>query len=168
MCKIKIGLDIDDTLLDFVGEYLKIFKSFDNDHTITKNVNKLRLNKKFWENLPKLRSIDFEPTLYCTKRINPKSYTRNSLIKNGFPIKPIYQMYHQQGNKAVMIKGKVDVFIDDSISNFKMMNNSGVMCLLITTKHNKNFKTNLRIDNLQYETILNKYNEYKDNFSTVT
>ena len=168
MCKIKIGLDIDDTLLDFVGEYLKIFKSFNNEYLITKNVNKLRLNKRFWENLPKLRNIDFEPTLYCTKRINPKSYTRNSLIKNGFPIKPIYQMYHQQGNKATMIKGRVDVFIDDSISNFKMMNNSGVMCLLITTEHNKNFKTNLRIDDLQYKTILNKYNEYKDNFNTVT
>ncbi len=168
MCKIKIGLDIDDTLLDFVGEYLKIFKSFNNEYLITKNVNKLRLNKRFWENLPKLRNIDFEPALYCTKRINPKSYTRNSLIKNGFPIKPIYQMYHQQGNKARMIKGRVDVFIDDSISNFKMMNNSGVMCLLITAEHNKNFKTNLRIDDLQYKTILNKYNEYKDNFNTVT
>ena len=70
MCKIKIGLDIDDTLLDFVGEYLKIFKSFNNEYLITKNVNKLRFNKRFWENLPKLRNIDFEPTLYCTKRIN--------------------------------------------------------------------------------------------------
>ena len=36
---------------------------FNNDYIITKNVNKLRLNKRFWENLPKLRNIDFEPTL---------------------------------------------------------------------------------------------------------
>ena len=163
MQSIRIGLDIDDTLLDFVGEYLKLYKSFNNDRIITKNVNKLRHNKLFWENLPKLRDIDFDPVLYCTKRINPKTYTRNSLMKNGFPIRPIYQMYHQQGNKATMIKGRVDVFIDDSISNFKSMNNSGVFCLLITSEFNKNFKTHLRIDDLKYETILKKYNEYKNN-----
>ena len=82
MQSIRIGLDIDDTLLDFVGEYLKLYKSFNNDRIITKNVNKLRHNKLFWENLPKLRDIDFDPVLYCTKRINPKTYTRNSLMKN--------------------------------------------------------------------------------------
>ncbi len=50
-----------------------------------------------------------------------------------------------------------------AFGNFKSMNNSGVFCLLITSEFNKNFKTHLRIDDLKYETILKKYNEYKNN-----
>ena len=158
--KLKIGLDIDDTLLDFFGQYLKRFGTPKSDPQITKNVVKLKKDKQFWESLPKLREIDFIPELYCTKRINPKSYTRNSLKANGFPIKPIYQMYYQHGNKSTMIKGKIDVFIDDSVSNFIKMNNSGVFCLLITTPNNQSFKTDLRINDLNYETILEKYNQH--------
>lgn len=161
MNKLKIGLDIDDTLVNFYSEYLKIYGKPKNDYIITKNVNKLRYNKEFWENLPKLREIDFIPELYCTKRINPKIYTKKSLLNCGFPIRPIYQMYYQHGNKARMIKGRVDVFIDDSISNFEKMNNSGVFCLLITAPHNKGYETKLRIDDLKYETILEMYNYYK-------
>ena len=77
-----------------------------------------------------------------------------------FPIVPIYQMYYQHGDKSKMIKGKVDVFIDDSISNFIKLNNGGVFCLLITCPHNEHFATDLRINDLKYETILNKYNQH--------
>ena len=61
--------------------------------------------KVFWESLPKLRSIDFTPTLYCTKRINPKQYTKNWLKENNIPLAPVYQMYYQKGDKSRMIKG---------------------------------------------------------------
>lgn len=161
MEKIKIGLDIDDTLVDFWAEYLKKFGKPKEDRIITKNVYKLRKDKKFWENLPKLRDIDFIPELYCTKRINSKVYTRNSLEKHGFPIRPIYQMYYQKGNKADLIKGKVDVFVDDSISNFEMLNKSGILCLLIDAPSNRNYETPLKIYDLKYSTIINKYNEFK-------
>ena len=50
---IKIGLDIDDTLVDFYGEYLKKFGKPKFDWNITKNVYRLKRNKQFWENLPK-------------------------------------------------------------------------------------------------------------------
>ena len=136
MKKLKIGLDIDDTLLDFWTEYIKCFGNPKEDRVVTRNVYKLRKNRNFWENLPKLREIDFVPELYCTKRINSKVYTKRSLEKHGFPIRPIYQMYYQKGNKADLIKGRVDVFIDDSISNFEMLNKSGVRCLLIDAPHN--------------------------------
>ena len=161
MEKLKIGLDIDDTLVDFMGEYLRKFGVPKTNSKITRDVRKLRTNKIFWENLPKLRDIDFIPELYCTKRINSKIYTKNSLKKNGFPDRPIYQMYYQKGNKADMIKGKVDIFIDDSISNFEMLVKSGVPCLLIDAPHNRNYNTPYRIYDLRYETILNKYKEWK-------
>ena len=80
-----------------------------NDYEITKNVNvyKLRNNKRppffLGKGLPVLRNeLDFEPHIYCTKRINSKIYTRNWIKKNNFPMKPIYQMYNQHGNKADM------------------------------------------------------------------
>lgn len=160
---LKVGLDIDDTLLDFMGSYIEVFGSPKSDPEITKNVYKLRKNKSFWENLKKIRNIDFIPELYCTKRINSKVYTRNSLKKHGFPIVNIYQMYYQHGDKSTMIKGKVDVFIDDSVSNFNKMNRSGVFCLLIDAPHNQHCQTDLRIFDLNYETILNKYNQYAIN-----
>ena len=160
MKKLKIGLDIDDTLLDFWTEYIKCFGNPKEDRVVTRNVYKLRKNRNFWENLPKLREIDFVPELYCTKRINSKVYTKRSLEKHGFPIRPIYQMYYQKGNKADLIKGRVDVFIDDSISNFEMLNKSGVRCLLIDAPHNRRYETKHRIFDLKYETILKKYNEF--------
>ena len=160
MEKLKIGLDIDDTLVDFMGEYLRKFGVPKTDSKITKDVRKLRTNKVFWENLPKLRDIDFIPELYCTKRINSKIYTKNSLKKNGFPDRPIYQMYYQKGNKARMIKGRVDVFVDDSPSNFIQINKAGIPCLLMDSPYNQNFKTDLRITDLTYQNILNKYNEF--------
>ena len=160
MKKLKIGLDIDDTLLDFWTEYIKCFGNPKEDRVVTRNVYKLRKNRNFWENLPKLREIDFVPELYCTKRINSKVYTKKSLEKHGFPIRPIYQMYYQKGNKADLIKGRVDVFIDDSISNFEMLNKSGVRCLLIDAPHNRHCETKHRIFDLKYETILKKYNEF--------
>ena len=157
---LRIGTDLDDVLAGFFESYLQEFGEPKSNAEISKNVYKLRKNKEFWENLPKLRDIDFIPALYCTKRINSKTYTRNWLAKNRFPQSPIYQMYHQSGNKARMIKGRVDVFVDDSIYNFESMNKEGVLCLLMDAPHNQNYKTDLRIYDLKFETILEKYNKY--------
>lgn len=157
---LKIGLDIDELLADFMGTYLIKFGPPQNEYEITKNVHNLKNNKQFWETLPKLRSIDFNPVLYCTKRVNPKNYTKNWLCQNNFPKAPIYQMYYYRGNKATMIKGRVDVFIDDSVANFKQINASGVPCLLMDSPYNQHFKTSLRIKDLNYTTITTKYNEF--------
>ena len=136
---LKIGCDIDDVLAEWYDTYFNRFGKPKNDSEITKNVfNVLRHDKNFWENLPVLNTLSFIPELYCTKRVNSKTYTKNWLKKNGFPMRPIYQMYYQKGNKADLIKGKVDVFIDDSISNVIQMNKAGVPCLLYDRPHNQN------------------------------
>ena len=80
---IRIALDLDDTVFDFLGAYREAFPGERNmiNSNIDKNVLSLRKNKKFWENLPLLERPNFEPTAYCTKRINPKKYTIENLKK---------------------------------------------------------------------------------------
>lgn len=156
---LRIALDIDDTLLKWFESYKKRFPGEHNmiNYVITKNVRKLQYDKEFWENLELLETPDFEPHIYATKRINPKSYTRNSLIKNGLPVKPIYQMYHQNGNKANIIKGRCDVLIDDSYYNVAKSIQSGLPALLIDRPHNQNVECKFRIYHLDYEEILDSY-----------
>lgn len=156
---LKIALDLDDTVTSFLQSYYKKFGKPKYDYTITRNVYKLRNNKEFWESLYVIDRPDFEPHIYCTKRINPKSYTKNWLRKNNFPLKPIYQMYNQHGNKADMIKGRCDLLIDDSYSNVIKCINSGLPALLITREHNSHIDTLYRIESLSYKNIESKYNE---------
>lgn len=133
---LRIGLDIDDVLADFMGRYYVYFDCVNHpermqEYTITKNVQRiLRQDRDFWVSLPVINRPDFEPVLYCTKRVNPKKWTKVWLQLNGLPDRPVYQLYNQHGNKANLIKGKVDVFIDDSIRNIKQLNASGVPSLL--------------------------------------
>jgi FMN phosphatase YigB (HAD superfamily) len=152
---LRIALDLDDTIFDFWGAYKALFPRESDlvEHVITRNVVSLRYNKEFWENLPLLEKPNFEPYIYATKRINSKVYTRNCLAKYNLPIRPIYQMYYQHGNKADLIKGKCDVLIDDSISNVQMAINSGLPALLIDRPHNQNGDPLFRIYSLDIDEI---------------
>lgn len=172
MSRLRIALDIDDTLGGFYEAYKEKFDAENNpkvmeNYTITKNVYKLRKDRNFWLNLPKIDWIDFVPEMYCTKRINPKAWSRKWLIDNGFPDRPIYQMVHQQGNKASLIKGRCDVLIDDSISNVRKCIQSGVPALLIDRPHNQDAGPEFRIYSLNYDEILEAYNlllQYNGNY----
>lgn len=152
---LKIALDLDDTIFDFFGEYKKRFPGKNNlvEYKITKNVVSLKNDKLFWENLPLLEKPNFEPCIYATKRINSKTYTRNCLNKYNLPLKPIYQMYYQHGNKANMIKGRCDVLIDDSITNVINAINSGLPALIIDRSHNQTESPLFRIYSLDIDEI---------------
>lgn len=160
---LRIACDLDDCIFDFLGAYKKLYPKESDmiSKNITRNVYKLKNNKNFWENLPLLEKPNFIPHIYATKRINSKIYTRNCLIKYGLPIRPIYQMYYQSGNKADIIKGRCDVLIDDSISNVIKAINSGLPALLIDRPHNQGFDNIVRIYSLDIEEIkyaLSKWN----------
>ena len=155
---LKIGLDIDDCLADFMGTYLERFGNPKRDGEITKNVRQVLIkDKQFWENLPVINTLDFVPELYCTKRVNSKVYTKNWLKKNNFPNKPVYQVICQMRNKADLIKGRVDVFIDDSVSNFIAMNLAGVPCLLYDKEYNQDWGPIGRVYSLEYDHIERAY-----------
>jgi len=156
-----IGLDIDDVLAGFFDMYQERFTKPKDmvDYNITKNVRSLRMDREFWMSLPKLRDLDFIPALYCTKRINSKTITKDWLAANHFPERPIYQRYYQKAAKSPLIKGRVDVFIDDSIGNFLEMNLNGVPCLLMDAPHNRHFDTPFRIYSLTLNEIKDNYNK---------
>lgn len=158
---IRIALDLDDTIFDFLGAYKEMFPGEKNmqEAKITKNVLSLRRDKRFWENLPLLEMPNFEPYLYATKRINSKTYTRNCLSRYGLPIKPIYQIYDQAGNKATLIKGRCDVLVDDSSYNCYQAMRVGFPAILITRPHNVNSDYPYRINRLDLEEILEVYKQ---------
>ena len=157
---IRIALDLDDTIFDFLGAYQEVFPGEKNliSSNITKNVCKLKKDKRFWENLPLLEMPNFEPCIYATKRINSKVYTRNCLNRHGLPIKPIYQMVYQYGNKVDMIKGRCDVLIDDSVFNCYQALKVGFPAILITRPHNIDSDYPYRINRLDLDEILAVYN----------
>lgn len=162
--KLRIALDVDDTLAGFLQQYQSYFPGEKNmiDSTITRNVRKLQYDKEFWTSLPVIEYINFMPYIYATKRINPKSYTKLWLEENGFPVKPIYQMLYQKGNKADMIKGRCDVLIDDSPSNVYQCIKSGLPALLIDRPHNQYAGPLFRIYSLDIDEILEGYHLLKE------
>ena len=158
--KLRIACDIDQVLADFESAYNKYYNtdiSKESDYHITKNVYKLRHNKEFWTNLEVIDRPNFIPYIYATKRINLKSYTREWLLKNGFPDRPIYQTIYQYGNKADIIKGLCDVLIDYSVSNVYKCIKSGVPALLLDRPHNRHAGPEFRIYNLDIDEITEGY-----------
>ena len=159
MTKLKIGLDIDEVLADWSGPFFKRFTP-KNDADITRICSRvINKDRNFWLNLPVIQyPIGFEPKLYCTKRSCLKTYSKEWLDNNGFPHKPVYQVFCQTDNKARYIKGRIDVFIDDSPRNVIQMNRSGVPTLLMDTPFNQDFGPILRIYSLDYYEIEDAFN----------
>lgn len=166
---LRIGLDIDDCLCSWWESYCLYYHTDRNpkhlkEDQITKNVvRELKFNRNFWLSLPVKNTLDFEPALYCTARVNNKDWSKKWLQNNGFPNKPVYQMYGHKVDKSKRIKGKVDVFIDDSIYNMVTLNLAGVPCLLYDTPRNQEWGDIGRIKSLNYNIIEETYRDFMDN-----
>ena len=156
---LKVGLDLDQTICDFMGPYLKMFGKPTKDSIITKHVMRdLRNNKDFWLNLPIINRPNFNVTLYCTARVNKKLWNKRYIYNNNLPTAPVYQVYGHGLSKAPLIKGRVDVFIDDSVMHFEDLNSKGIPCLLINSEFNQNYNTKYRIYSLDIDEIKATYN----------
>lgn len=159
----RIALDIDDVLAEFLEAYKVRFNTDKfpkrlQSANITKNVQKLRRDRAFWTGLKVKNRLNFIPELYCTKRVNLKSYTKEWLALNDFPNRPVYQMFYQSGNKATMIKGRCDVLIDDSVYNVTQAIEYGLPALLYTTSENEHVDFPYRIYSLELDEIERMYN----------
>lgn len=161
--KLRVGLDLDDTIFLFMEYYLKKFRTPKNDYEITRNVTRiLSKDKSFWINQPLINRPNFIPTLYCTKRVHNKQWTKEQLEINNLPKAPIYQIYGQFIDKSSRIKGLVDVFVDDSLSNMIEMNLNGIPCLLIDNPANQSWGPIGRIYSLDKYEVEDCYHLFKD------
>lgn len=153
--KLKIGTDCDGCIDDFWNPYISRFGQPKNDYEITRNCQQiLRKDRDFWINLPVLHRCNFDVHLYCTKRTSSKEYLKKWLENNNFNKAPIYQCIYQYGSKAPLLKRtSIDVFIDDSPSNFLDLNRQGIPCLLMDSDFNKNLGEVLRIYSMDYDEI---------------
>ncbi len=163
---LRIGLDIDDCLCYWKEAYNIRFNTdkypkYLQEQVITKNVFRILRNERdFWLNLKVKNRPNFTPTLYCTSRVNNKLWTKKWLADNKFPKSPVYQIQGYGLNKANWIKGKVDVFIDDSVLNMTKMNRSGLPCLLYATPHNSWYQGDNIVHNLEYDEIEQCYHKF--------
>lgn len=156
---LRIGCDLDDTIFNFSEGYLNRFKKWPKyDWAITRNVvNILSKERDFWVNLPILRRPDFECALYCSSRVNKKAWSKKAIEINDLPNSPLYQVPGYHIPKSRYIKGRVDVFIEDSPHQWIDLNKSGIPCLLIDSPNNKDYGPFLKIYSLNEDEISDAY-----------
>lgn len=156
---LEIGCDLDDTIFGFSEGYLNRFKKWPKyDWAITRNVTHiLSKERDFWIGLPVIRRPNFVPKLYCSSRVNKKCWTKRAIEINNLPNSPLYQVPGYNIPKSKYIKGKVDVFIEDSPHQWKTLNNAGIPCLLIDSPNNKEYGPILRIYSLDEYEITDAY-----------
>ena len=155
---LKISLDLDDTVNLWMQPYLDKFGIPKTDQEITKNIRyKLLKDKDFWLNLPIKNTPNFIPVQYTTARLVNKSITKEYLRRNNLPESPIYQVLGYGLSKAKMLKGRVDVHIDDSLKVFIDLNTKGIPCLLMDSPYNQEWGPIGRVYTLNLEEIEEVY-----------
>jgi hypothetical protein len=157
---LEIGCDLDDTIFGFSEGYLNRFKKWPKyDWAITRNVTHiLSKERDFWIGLPVIRRPNFVPKLYCSSRVNKKCWSKKAIEINDLPNSPLYQVPGYNIPKSKYIKGRIDVFIEDSPHQWKALNSAGIPCLLINSPNNKEYGPFLKIYTLDYDEIEDVYN----------
>ena len=156
---LEIGCDLDDTIFGFSEGYLNRFKKWPkHDWAITRNVTHiLSKERDFWIGLPVIRRPNFIPKLYCSSRVNKKRWSKRAIEINDLPNSPLYQVPGYNIPKSKYIKGRVDVFIEDSPHQWKALNNAGIPCLLIDSPNNKEYGPLLKIYSLDEDEITDTF-----------
>lgn len=156
---LEIGCDLDDTIFGFSEGYLNRFKKWPKyDWAITRNVTHiLSKERDFWIGLPVIRRPNFIPKLYCSSRVNKKCWSKRAIEINNLPNSPLYQVPGYNIPKSKYIKGRIDVFIEDSPYQWKALNNAGIPCLLIDSPNNKEYGPILRIYSLDEDEITDTF-----------
>lgn len=142
---IRIALDIDEVLADFIGGYKKHMGITDkvtnfNFSYATGEIVK-NLPDSFWLSLkPKIKpsDINFLPIAYVSKRHFDENITKTWIETHGFPCLPIYHI--KEGSKIhKVLELDVDYFVDDHILNYQELTSVGIKTFLMDCEHNKQF-----------------------------
>jgi len=154
----RVGIDIDDVLADFIGEFCNRFnlpeaEFWEFDAGFAEHYKEILEDENFYANLKtKLspKDMQFEPVVYITSRLpEVQAITEEWLFeKNRYPFAPLI---FANDKLAACKEHKVDVFIDDKFSTFAHLNRNGVLCYLFDAPHNR--KVNVGHKRITKDTI---------------
>jgi len=146
---LKIGLDIDEVLADWVGAWTKKFKLPGNpEHWYFDYETKHKFDTKFTDRQlddfylgldARVDSISFEPHCYITSRPVSSTVSRWWLQEKGFPTRPVHTVGLGKSKVEIALEQELDIFIDDSYKNFVELNRAGVCCFLMDASHNRKY-----------------------------
>lgn len=144
--ELRIGLDIDDVIADFCTHFFQYLDFEDKspateweDPRIIRYYKEVLHDNLFWKTMPKLtkpENINFKPVMYVTAR-GSHTKTDEWLKRHNYHEAPVY--YTDGGSKVDILKGNVDIFIDDSYKNYLELNKNGIKCLLFDRPHNRKY-----------------------------
>lgn len=148
--KLKIGLDIDEVICNWVEEWVKLWNmdvptSWFFDYDILSKFNKMKEEKTlddFYLNLPAKctpADIPFEPHCYVTSRPVDTEITKQWLAKHGFPLRPVITVGLGQSKIEAIKNAGVEVFVDDRYDNYEELNRNGICCFLFDAAHNQRY-----------------------------
>lgn len=158
----KIGLDLDDVIVDFIGGWKTLFNLkdlpnawyFDRDilHKFEDLKNKGTLDEFYLSLKPKVNPCDipFEPHCYITSRPVDTSISEKWLDLHGFPARPVYTVKVNESKVDVARKAGITHFVDDKYENWSELNHNGICTYLFDAAHNQRYNVgHFRIKDLR-------------------
>lgn len=168
--KYNIGLDIDGVIADFIGSWLELYPDINYsdswyiDREIITKFDTMKDNGElddFYLNLKPLidpKEITFDFKCYVTSRPVDSKITEKWLSLNKFPEVPVHTVPLRKSKYEILKEHNIDIFIDDSYTNFVDLNNKGILTYLYDRPHNRKFDVgHLRIKNLSEIPVLKPY-----------
>lgn len=148
MITIKVGLDIDEVLADWVGAWcrkygLELPTAWYFDPLIGQRFDDLiqsgEINDFYLSLQPKTRPQDvpFIPHCYVTSRPVDTPVTEQWLAKHGYPSAPVYTVPMGSSKVEAIHASGCNVFVDDHVKNYNQINDSGISCFLFDAPHNR-------------------------------
>lgn len=144
---LKIGLDIDGVLSDFIGGFYKWFgekmpviKTWENEF-VNERFYIITHEKEFWMSLEPAISpaeINFPVYCYITARPIDSHITFKWLVDNGFPPAPVFGVGSngsKHDTKVEIVKTlNLDYFVDDKRQHYEQINEeTNCVCFLYET-----------------------------------
>lgn len=166
MKKLKIYLDIDDVVADWIPSFCKKYNcpeptTWESPHITVERLNELKKDKDFWVKLPIKHYPNFKPDGFLSARSIPKQWTYEFMKRNNISGRSNINQVPWNVSKINKLKElKVDIFIDDKFETFKECNENGIFCLLMDACHNQNIVTPYRIYDLNIQTIIKQYERW--------
>lgn len=162
----KIGLDIDEVICNWIEPWINKWGIKDTptswyfDRKIRERFAEMEKDgtlNDFYSDLPPLMSgkdLPFEPHCYITSRPVPTEVTERWLDAHGFPARPVITVGIGGSKVEAAKESGIDIFVDDSFSNFKALNEAGICCYLFDAPHNQRYNVGHKriksLDELMY------------------